>query len=114
LAIRILSKEKNIVLIFGGAKGDGVYGSLYEAMPKYIHTLVLLPGSGTILERKMIDKIEGIKVVSAPNIEEAVIVAVENAKKGDLVLYSPGFDAVGLDGSRRERGDKFQRAVRAL
>lgn len=114
LAIRTLSKEKNIVLIFGGAKGDGVYGGLYEAMPKYIHTLVLLPGSGTILERKMIDKIEGIKVVSAPNIEEAVIVAVENAKKGDLILFSPGFNAVGLDGSRRERGDKFQKVVRAL
>ncbi len=114
LAIRTLSKNKNVVLIFGGAKSEGCYGPLYEALPNYVHTLVLLPGSGTILERKMIDKIKGIVVKSSPSLEEAVRIAEESAKKGDIVLFSPGFEAVGIDGSRKERGEKFIRLVRGL
>jgi len=114
LAIKALSKNKNVVLIFGGAKSGGCYGPLYEAMPKYIHTLILLPGSGTFLERKSIEKIQDIKIKSVPSIEEAIRLSMESANKGDVILFSPGFDAVGLDGSRKERGEKFVRSVRGL
>lgn len=114
LAIKTLSKDKNIVLIFGGARSEGCYGSLYEIMPNYVHTVVLLPGSGTILERKMIDKISNIRVISAPSTDEAVRLASENANKGDIVLFSPGFESAGIDGSRKDRSEKFVRIVRSL
>ncbi len=114
LAIKTLSRDRNIVLIFGGAKSDGYYGHLYEVLPQYVHTIILLPGSGTILERKVIEKIQNIVVLSAPSLDEAVRMATENAKKGDVVLYSPGFESLGLDGSRKDRGEKFTRIVRGL
>jgi len=114
VAIETISVDKNIVLIMGGAKGGGYYGPLYEALPKYVHTVVLLPGSGTILERRSIEKIKGISVKSAPSIEEALRIAVESAKKGDIVLFSPAFESGGALGSRKERGEKFVRAVREL
>jgi UDP-N-acetylmuramoylalanine--D-glutamate ligase len=114
LAIKTLSRDRNIVLIFGGAKSDGYYGPLYEVLPNYVHTIVLLPGSGTIVERKAIEKIQNINIKSAPSIEEAVLIAKESANKGDIVLFSPGFEAVGIDGSRKERGEKFIRIVRGL
>jgi UDP-N-acetylmuramoylalanine--D-glutamate ligase len=114
LAISILAKNRNIVLIFGGARSVGVYGSLYEIMPEYIHTLILLPGSGTLSERKSIGRIHNINIKSAPSIEEAVQTAVESVNKGDIVLFSPGFDSLGIDGSRKERGEKFVRAIRSL
>jgi len=114
VAVRTLSRNKNIVLIFGGAKSDGCYGPLYEALPKYVHTVVLLSGSGTLLERRSIAKIIDLEVKSSPSIEEAVLCAMESANKGDIVLFSPGFEAAGIDGSRKERGERFVRAVRSL
>ncbi len=114
LAIKTLSKNKNVVLIFGGAKGEGVYGRLYEVMTEYVHTVVLLPGSGTILERKSIEKIPKITVLSAPSMEEAIRISAETARKGDIVIFSPGFESLGPDGSRKDRGEKFTRLVRSL
>jgi UDP-N-acetylmuramoylalanine--D-glutamate ligase len=114
LAISILSKNRNIILIFGGTKSHGIYNSLYEIMPEYIHTLILLPGSGTLSERKSIGRIHNINIKSAPSIEEAVQIAIESANKGDIILFSPGFDSTGIDGSRKERGEKFVRTVRGI
>ncbi len=114
LSIRTLSKNRNIVLIFGGARSDGVYGNLYSILPEYVHSVVVLPGSGTIHERKTLEKIPNTKIVSAPDIDEAVRLSLEMANKGDTVLFSPGFEAKGQDGNRRDRGERFIRAVRNL
>lgn len=114
LAIRTLAHNKNVVLIMGGAKSEGCFGPLYEALPKYVHTVVLLPGSGTILERRAIDRIKDLQIVSVPSIEEAVRISLELAKKDDVVLFSPAFEAGGFDISRKERGERFVRAVRGL
>jgi UDP-N-acetylmuramoylalanine-D-glutamate ligase len=57
------------------------------------------------------DDIESLHVL---NLEQAVIKAKEIASKGDIVLFSPGFDAVGVDVSRKERGERFVKAVRNL
>ncbi len=112
LAVKTLSKQRNLVLIMGGAKGSGSYDLLYRSLPEYVHTVVLLPGSGTIKERHSIEKLVNLKVKSAPMIEEAVRVAVENANKGDIILFSPGFDFGGVDISRKDRGEKFIKAIR--
>lgn len=112
--IESLSKGKNIVLIMGGVKSDGFYGPLYESLSKYVHTIILLPGSGTILERRSIEKIKEVNTKSVPTIEEAVRIAYESSRKGDIVLFSPAFEAGGADVSRKERGERFVRAVRGL
>jgi UDP-N-acetylmuramoylalanine--D-glutamate ligase len=109
-----LSTNRNLVMIVGGADRGADYGELYPALSQYAHTLIVLPGSGTMRERRSIHKLENMSVLSVPSIEEAVRLAAEHAKKGDRVLFSPAFDAVGVDGSRTERGERFVRAVRAL
>ncbi len=114
VAVESLSNGKNVVLVFGGSQTGSDYRSLYSVLPKYVHTMVLLPGSGTMRERALIEKMDHIAVLSAPSIEEAARLALEHAAKGDRVLFSPGFEAVGFDGSRKERGERFVRAVRAL
>jgi UDP-N-acetylmuramoylalanine-D-glutamate ligase len=65
-------------------------------------------------ERQALSKLEGVTIISAPSIEEAARLAIENAKKGDRVIFSPGFEAAGHDRSRIERGERFVRAVRGL
>ena len=40
-------------------------------------------------------------------LEEATRMALEHAKKGDRVLFSPAFEAAGSDASRKERGESI-------
>ncbi len=112
--MRSLSTDKDLVLIFGGAQSGSDYKAFSEVLPKYAHTMILLPGSGTIRHRKMLQGLDGMEVLSVPSIEEAVLLAREKIHTGDKVLFSPGFDAGGFDVSRKERGERFVRAVRSL
>jgi UDP-N-acetylmuramoylalanine-D-glutamate ligase len=112
--IRALAIEKNIVLVFGGAGGSTDNRALYAFLPQHVHTVVLVPGSGTMRERVTVERLEHIEAISAPSVEEAARLALEHAKKGDRVLFSPGFEAGGFDRSRKERGERFVKAVRAL
>lgn len=114
LALKELAADKKLVLIMGGAETPHAYEDLLKILPNYVHTLVLLPGSGTIRYRKLAQDLPEIKVLAAPNLEEAMRLAKENAKIGEIVLYSPAFEAVGPDISRRERGEKFVRTLRSL
>lgn len=109
-----VSVNRNLVLIWGGAEHAADYNDFYTALKEYAHTLVVLPGSGTLKERRALERIENVAVLSAPSVEEAVRQAMDHARKGDKVLFSPAFDACGIDSSRMERGERFVRAVRAL
>jgi len=113
-AVQSVSGDRDTVLVFGGAENASDHRALYSLLPKHVHTMVLLPGSGTMRERSSIQKLDNIAVYSAPSVEEAARLASEHARKGDKVLFSPGFDAVGMASSRRERGERFVKAVRAL
>lgn len=114
VGIRALAKDRNIVLILGGVDAGGDYRELYGLLPQYVHAVILLPGSGTLRERKVLNTIDNVEILSAPSIEEAVRLARDHARHGDRVLFSPGFGAGGLEASRKERGDAFVRAVRGL
>lgn len=113
-AMRTLSKNKNIILILGGAYTGYDYVELIKNIPIYVSALILLPGSGTIGLREKIENIKDIVCIKVLNLEQAVKKAKDYAKKGDTVLFSPGFDAVGVDISRKERGERFIKAVRNL
>ena len=113
-ALRSISVNKNIVLIFGGATTGDSYTELIENIPQYVSTVILLPGSGTMGVRRSVSTIAGVSVHFAHAIEDAVVFARDKAGKGDRVLFSPGFDACGVEKSWMERGDKFVKAVRGL
>lgn len=114
IALRSIAKEKQVILVLGGAETACDYKSLYSILPQFVHTLILLPGSGTMKQRSSIMNLDGITVFSAPSLEEAARISVENAKKGDKILFSPGFEALGYDSNRKERGERFVRALRSL
>lgn len=113
-ALRYLSQGKNIVLIFGGAYTGYDYSELISNLSEYVSTIIVLPGSGTIGLRKKMDDLKNINIFHALDIDQAVKIAKENAKKGDKVLFSPGFNAIGVYISRKDRGEGFIKAVRNL
>lgn len=52
-------------------------------------------------------------VMSATSMDEAVVIAIEHAEPGDVVLLSPGCASYDWYSSYGERGDDFRRAVGA-
>ena len=113
-AIRYLSSGRNIILILGGAYTGHDYSDLIKNVSQYVHTIILLPGSGTLGIRQNILELQDIKTIQVLSLDDAVVGASNIAIKGEIVLFSPGFEAVGVDISRRERGEKFIKSVRSL
>ena len=112
--IRYLSQNRNVILIFGGVNDGSDFRQLFSQLSQYVHTVVTLPGSGTMRERRFLEGIENLKICSSPSLEESVRQAIECANKGDKILFSPGFEAGGFDLSRKERGERFVKAVRGI
>ncbi len=113
-ALKKLAERRNIILILGGAYTGHDYSELVKHIPTYAHTTILLPGSGSIGFRSELEQLEDVAFIQSPTLEEAVVIAQGCAKKGDRVVLSPGCEAIGVHISRKERGEKFVKAVRAL
>lgn len=113
-ALKSLSNNKNVILILGGAYTGYDYSVLLKEISKYTKTVILLPGSGSLGIRPSLESLNDCQFVQVPSLDQALFYARDNAIKGDIVLFSPAFDAVGIDISRKERGEKFIKLVRNL
>lgn len=94
------------VLILGGMEHNYDKYELFEAIPKFVSIIILIPGSGTM-------KIHNIfpNTKYAESIEEAVVLSRQYANKGGKVLFSPGFLPFT---SISDQTDRFQKAVKKL
>lgn len=111
-ALRALGVEKKIILIAGGADKGLDLSQWLEAIPRFCQKVILLPGSGTDRLKR---KAQSAKVkITAQNLKEAVEVAMSGAKRGDVILFSPGFASFGLFKNEYDRGEQFNRLVKKL
>ncbi len=113
-ALKALSQEKNVILIMGGAYTSHDYSELIRELPDYAKAVILLPGSGSLGFRDSLERLMDIAYFRAQHLEDAVILAKGQAKRGDRIIFSPGCEAIGIDSSRRERTERFVKAVRLL
>jgi len=105
--LKALSKEKNVILIAGGADKGLDMGKLILAIPKYCKDVVLLEGTGTVklgLKNYLVYK----------NLSEAVAQAFKRAKKGDTILFSPAFASFGMFKNEFDRGEKFMDIIKKM
>ncbi len=107
-----LRGKKNIVLICGGADKGLELGPLVKAMDKYCKAVVFLNGSGT--ERLINNEELRIKNEITDNLKDAVKKALENTKKGDVILFSPAFASFGMFNNEYERNDEFLKIIKGL
>lgn len=109
------SFKGNIVLIGGGTDKKLIFGDWAKEVRKQVEHLVLFDGTATVKMEVVLKKAGGFKkMVGARNMAEAVRLAAELAKKGDIVLLSPGCASFGLFINEFDRGDQFVRAVRKM
>ncbi|MBL7053536.1 MAG: UDP-N-acetylmuramoyl-L-alanine--D-glutamate ligase [Candidatus Portnoybacteria bacterium] len=100
--------NKNIILIAGGNDKELKYREMVKIIEKKVKTLILIEGTAT---NKIID-LMGYSIKTVNNMKDAVEKANKFAKKGDVVLLSPGAASFGIFKNEYDRGDQFKKYVR--
>ena len=111
VALSAFAPQKPI-LIMGGADKELDMTKLLKALPKMTKKVVLLPGSGT--DKLVLAKSLGKSIIRATNLSGAVREALDVAKKGDILLFSPAFASFGMFKNEFDRGEKFIKLIRSL
>ncbi len=112
-ALKALGQQKKVILIAGGADKNLPLGDLVGPLSRYCQELILLPGAGTEKLKPLIQNLK-IKIIDATDLRRAVSAAILSARRGDTILFSPGFASFGLFKNEFDRGEKFAGLVKKL
>ena len=114
--LKALSKDKNVVLIMGGADKTLDMSELMKFIPLAAKASFVLPGTGTEKNKGAIQGLEkeGVPVTFCAGLKDAFDGAMSVARPGDVVLFSPAFASFGLFKNEYDRGDQFAALVSAL
>jgi UDP-N-acetylmuramoylalanine--D-glutamate ligase len=105
------SFSEPVILIAGGKDKNGDLSPLKELIQKRVKHLILI---GEAKER-MNRELGGLTDTSiAQTMEEAVLLAFQKAKGGEVVLLSPACSSFDMFKDYKERGKVFKEAVRRL
>lgn len=119
-ALAALGSPRRIVLIAGGTDKNFPEESVTKLAEKFndLKALILLPGTGTEKVKSQRAKVKSesqkLKFAEVNSLVEAVKMAQNKAKKGDVVVLSPGFASFGLFKNEYDRGAQFNALVKKL
>ncbi len=112
-ALNSLRQHKGkIILIAGGVNKKLDYKNFIKEARKATKALILLPGTATdkILKENVHDSVMHM----ARDMKDAVAKAKSLAKRGDVILLSPGAASFNLFKNEFDRGDQFRRLIKKL
>lgn len=108
-------KTKKIVLIAGGADKNLRFDAWARTAKKRVKHLVLFDGTATSkMEAALARAGAETPRAGARSMREAFSEAVRHAKRGDVVLLSPGCASFGIFKNEFDRGDQFSALVKKL
>jgi len=109
----LLAYRQPIVLIAGGRNKGSDFTPFVRLIREKARALVLLGESADEIER--LARLEGVAVIlRAADLAEAVHLAKNAARPGDVVLLSPGCASWDMFKNYEERGDLFKQVVREI
>jgi UDP-N-acetylmuramoylalanine--D-glutamate ligase len=100
-----------VVLIAGGRDKAGDFAQLRALVKERVKTLVLIGEASEKIRQALGDVTE---TVTAPDLKEAVDVARERARRGEVVLLSPACASFDMFRDFEDRGAQFKKIVREL
>jgi UDP-N-acetylmuramoylalanine--D-glutamate ligase len=100
-----------LIFICGGQNKGLEFLEMADKIKKYVDILIMLPGTASDKIKESLQNYEFIDVFS---MEEAVKKAKENAKRGDVVVLSPGAASFNLFKNEFDRGNQFVKFVKKL
>ena len=103
--------DRPIILIAGGRDKGGDYLPLKELVQAKVKAMVLIGEARDIIREQL-----GVltKTECAGTLEEAVLLAFQQGRSGDVVLLSPACSSFDMFRDYIHRGNVFQQAVRDL
>lgn len=104
-ALKRFGKGGNIVLIGGGSSKGLSFVDLGKMIGEQCKFVVVFEGTAADDFERAIK--EGSITARASSMSEAVKLARENAKLGDVILLSPGTSSFGMFKNEFDRGDQF-------
>ncbi len=112
----ILSFQKPITLIAGGSEKDSDYTQLGKEISKSsVKTLILIGQTANkIKEVSLKAGFKGKFIKGSNKMKEIVDLSFKEAKKGEIVLLSPGCASFGLFKNYKDRGNQFKKYVQTL
>ncbi len=104
-------KGSPIHLIFGGADKELEFTEVAKRLKKTKHDIVLLPGTA---HEKIVSAFQKACVLyqDVQDLQEAVSALCSRARKGDIILLSPGCASFGLFKNEFDRGEQFKKLIR--
>ena len=102
----------NPIILIAGGKDKGIdFAPLVEPVKKKCKTLILLGEAKEKINRAIGDHAETFLVGT---FEEAVLLAYQKSRSGDIILLSPGCSSFDMFRNYEERGDYFKKLVNQL
>jgi UDP-N-acetylmuramoylalanine--D-glutamate ligase len=106
----LFSFQRPVVLIAGGRAKGTAFGELGAAIRRRAKAVVAIGEAADEIVRAS----EGVAVVRAASMEDAVRRARDLSAPGDAVLLSPACASFDMFASAEDRGERFAAAVAAL
>lgn len=103
------SFDDNVILIAGGKDTNLNYEPLRNSIRRKVKTLILVGEAKERMNRDLGDYSETFLIGT---FEEAVLIAYQKSRIGDVVLLSPGCSSFDMFDSFEERGDYFKEIVK--
>jgi len=103
---------KNIILIAGGITDNLDYSFIKEEDTKNIKAFISFGTNNQKLEER-IETLD-IPIYKSDNLKKIIEFTRDFAKKGDIVLFSPGAASFNMFDNFEERGKQFERIVKSL
>ncbi len=104
--------KDNIIWIAGGIDKGNDYNQIKGLVKEKVKGLICLGKDNNRLQGYFKDHLDLME--ETDNIKEAVRIAHEWTKKGDVVLLSPACSSFDLFDNYEDRGNKFKKAVKGL
>lgn len=100
--------DENVILIMGGKDTNLAYTSLAETIRRKVKSLILIGEAKERINRDIGDYSETFLIGT---FEEAVLIAYQKSRIGDIVLMSPGCSSFDMFENYIERGNYFKEMV---
>ncbi len=101
--------DENVILIAGGKDTNLNYEPLRNSVRRKVKTLILVGEAKERINRDLGDFSETFLIGT---FEEAVLIAYQKSRIGDIVLLSPGCSSFDMFDNYEERGNYFKEIIR--
>jgi UDP-N-acetylmuramoylalanine--D-glutamate ligase len=108
LAVALRAFPEPVVLIAGGRDKEQDFRPLGPLVRERVALLILIGEAAENLERQW----NGLSVVRADSLKDAVAIGVRRARPGQVVLLSPACASFDMFRNYEDRGDQFRDLVR--